>query len=114
MGRWEKGKVASAKYAHCSIRNSRYSLVSAPPRNRPPKDQPAWQLFDLQNDPGQQNDISATNPEVVKELSAAYDAWWTSIQPDLCNEDAEVPAVNPFKALYWEQFPDERPKTSAS
>ena len=113
MGRWEKGKADAAKYTHCSIRNARYSLVSVPPRNRPPQAQPSWQLFDLESDPGQQTDISAKNPDVVKELNAAYDAWWTSIQPDLCNEDAEIPAVNPFKVLYWEQFPDERPKTSA-
>jgi arylsulfatase len=45
---------------------------------------------------------------VVKPLSAAYDQWWTTILPDLVNEDAykTAPKVNPFKEEYWKQFRD--------
>lgn len=32
------------------------------------------QLFDFQNDPGEQNDVAAEHPEEVKRLKAAYDA----------------------------------------
>ena len=48
---------------------------------------------------------------MVKELDAAYDKWWDSIQPQLVNENAVGPKVNPFKELYWKQFgggPDEK------
>jgi arylsulfatase len=48
--------------------------------------------------------VAAQHPEVVKELDAAYDQWWDSVQPQLVNENAVGPAVNPFKALYWKQF----------
>lgn len=33
------------------------------------------QLFDLQDDPGEQRDVAAIHPEVVKRLQAAYDAF---------------------------------------
>ena len=42
--------------------------------------------------------------DVVKELDSAYDKWWDSVQPQLVNENAVGPKVNPFKALYWKQF----------
>ena len=44
------------------------------------------------------------HPDVVKELDAAYDKWWDSVQPQLVNENAVGPKVNPFKELYWKQF----------
>ena len=59
---------------------------------------------------GETNDVAASHPEVVKELDAAYDKWWDSIQPQLVNETAVGPEINPFKELYWHQFgggPDE-------
>jgi acetyl esterase/lipase len=40
----------------------------------------------------------------VARLAATYDRWWQSVQPDLVNENAPVPAVNPFKAAYERQF----------
>jgi arylsulfatase A len=42
----------------------------------------AWQLYDMQLDPGQKNDIAAGNPEVVRELSQRYDAWFADISQD--------------------------------
>ncbi len=80
----------------CAIRNSRFSLV------RGEKD---WQLFDLSQDPGQSVDLAARQPEVVKQLSAAYDQWWADVLPHLVNENAykSAPAINPFKQDYWNQ-----------
>ena len=40
-----------------------------------------WQLFDVKADPGEKTDVAAEHPEVVKELDAAYDKWWDSVQP---------------------------------
>lgn len=37
------------------------------------------ELYDIQADPAQQNDIAAQHPEVVEGLRAAYEAWWTSL-----------------------------------
>lgn len=100
VGRWPKGAdVGPYKYAHCSIRSQRWHLVSDARDNGK-----AWQLFDIAADPGQKSDVAAAHPEVVKELEAAYDRWWESVQPMLVNEKAAGPAENPFKVLYRRQF----------
>ncbi len=99
VGRWANGKVAEAKYLHCRIRNSCYSLVSDAANGSK-----QWELFDLKLDYGEKYNIALQHPELVRELEAAYDRWWTSVRPLLVNENATGPNVNPFKALYWKQF----------
>jgi len=37
------------------------------------------ELYDVSNDPGQQNNIANTNPERVKEMNEFYDSWWESV-----------------------------------
>jgi arylsulfatase len=98
VGRWEKGKAAEAKYAACSIRNARFSLVNAVRQGE------KWELFDLASDPGEKTNVIDEHPEVVKDLKRQLDAWWTGVTPLLVNEDAVGPAENPFKVLYWKQF----------
>jgi len=99
VGRWERGKAAASKYAHCSVRNTFYSLVC---ENRDGIKQ--WQLFDLKNDPGETIDIAAGRPNVVKELESAYDRWWAEVLPCMQNENAVGPKINPFKSLYEKQM----------
>jgi arylsulfatase len=99
VGRWARDQAATAKYSHCRIRNSRYSLVSDA-RDGARK----WELFDLKSDYGEQTDLAAQRPEVVKEFDAAYSQWWDAVQPLLVNENLNGPKVNPFKELYWKQF----------
>jgi arylsulfatase A len=38
-----------------------------------------WQLYDMVDDPGQKQDIAAARPEIVRDLAAAYDAWWRDV-----------------------------------
>ncbi len=98
VGRWPKGEDPNkAKYSNCAIRNSRFQLVSAGPKAK-------WELFDLRDDFGQTTDISAEQPEVVKQLKAAYDKWWDDTLPLLVNENVELAKENPFKTLYRQQF----------
>ncbi len=92
VGRWPRGDVAKAKYAHCSIRNARFSLVNNA------------ELYDLTIDPGQAKNVAAEHPDALAELRAAYDQWWDDVQPALVNEDAQGPDVNPFKVRYEKQF----------
>ena len=47
------------------------------------------------------------NPAAATKLRAAYDAWWTDVQPLLVNEDAVGPKMNPFKEIYWKQFSEQ-------
>jgi arylsulfatase A-like enzyme len=100
IGRWPKGaKPADYKYAHCSVHSPRWHLVCD---TRDGKKR--WQLFDVKADPGEKTDVAAKYPSVMAELESAYDKWWDTVQPQLVNEDAIGPKVNPFKELYWKQF----------
>ena len=100
VGRWPRGTDPQEyKYRQCSIRTPRWHLVCTADDGRK-----AWQLFDLAADPGEKTDVAAAHPGVVRDLDAAYDAWWASVQPQLVNENAVAPAVNPFKELFEKQF----------
>jgi arylsulfatase len=100
VGRWPKGTVQDEwKYKGCSIRNTRWHLVS-PDGGREPK----WQLFDVQADPGEKLNVATANPAVVATLSQAFDDWWLEVQPQLVNEKVVGPHINPFKEIYWKQF----------
>lgn len=46
----------------------------------------------------------AGHPDEVAKLRAAYETWWSEVQPLLVNEQAVGPKVNPFKKLFWKQF----------
>jgi arylsulfatase A-like enzyme len=39
------------------------------------------QLFDLDSDPGEQTDLSANHPDIVKRLQAAWDEWNATLKP---------------------------------
>ncbi len=41
------------------------------------------QLYDIVADPGQQQDVAADHPDVVKRLRHDYETWWTSLEPAL-------------------------------
>ena len=99
VGRWPRGKAAESKYWDCAIRNSRWKLVSADSKGAK-----AWKLFDLIADPGEQKDVAAAHGPTVRTLESAYDQWWTSVQPQLVNEDAAIPAENAFRTVYRKQF----------
>ena len=92
VGRWERGQAAQSKFSHCSIRDSRYTLVNN------------QELYDLKQDPGETTNLIATQPAETAKLRQAYDTWWESVQPLLVNEDAIGPRENSFATLYREQF----------
>jgi arylsulfatase len=101
VGRWPKGaSPETGKYGGCAVRDSRFTLVS-------PKGggaSPAWELYDVKADPAQSQNVASEHPAEVARLGAAYEEWWKSVQPQLVNENAVGPKVNPFKELYWKQF----------
>ncbi len=97
-GRWPRGEAAAHAYDHCRLREGRWSLVNTQNKAN------AWELYDIEADPGEQTDVAGKHPEVVKRLAATYDAWWQRVQPDLVNEDLDGPAENPFRTAYWQQF----------
>ena len=94
-GRWTKGKAAKNKYAHCAVRSQRFRLVNN------------TELYDMLKDPGQKHNVIDDHPDVVAAMRKAYDRWWSQVLPAMTNEDAPVPAENPFKVLYREQLASE-------
>ncbi|WP_423735114.1 arylsulfatase [Chitinophaga caseinilytica] len=51
-----------------AVRSGRWKLVSAYPAN-------VWELYDIETDRAETRDLAAQNPQLVTELSAAYDKW---------------------------------------
>jgi uncharacterized sulfatase len=51
-----------------------WKLIMPDPHNRPSAKP---ELYDLQNDPWEKNNLSAAQPEKMKALSRQLDQWWT-------------------------------------
>ncbi|MFO0912517.1 MAG: arylsulfatase [Pirellulales bacterium] len=100
VGRWPSGADRPEyRYAQCSVRTARWHLVSADGGR-----EPRWELFDVSADYGEQHDVAAEHPEVVRDLASRMDTWWDDVQPQLVNEDAVGPAENAYHRLFWSQF----------
>jgi arylsulfatase len=103
IGRWDNPKNwADHKYAGCSVRWGKYTLVRIEPCNDkdcntcsrqkvgtmysnnhdnfmltiPGK----WELFDIESDPFQKINNAADNPEIVKKMSDHYEKWWAKVE----------------------------------
>ena len=100
LGRWPRGKAAESKFAGCSIRNERFTLVNN------------QELYDLRQDPGERKNVITDHPKVVEMLRRSYDEWWQSVLPCLENEQAVEPKTNPFHDLYYKQFGPPKPATA--
>jgi len=50
------------------------------------------ELYNVVDDPGQQNDMAKEYPDIVSEMLRFYDQWWASVEPDM--EYAEIPLGN--------------------
>jgi arylsulfatase len=98
VGRWKLGAAPTKIIRSCSVRNSRYSYH--------PGEKGGAALFDLREDPAQERNVAAEHPEIVRELTAAYDQWWEEVQPFFVNEKAYLtePVGSPFDIMYREQF----------
>jgi len=100
QGRWQKFTDANeAKYRMGAVRSSNWALISADGAR-----EPKWQLFDLKSDYAQKNNVISEHPQVVRELSAAYEQWWAECVPMFVNDTVAGPDINPFQALYYQQY----------
>lgn len=69
QSRWDSLEMYPA-----SVRNNQYRLV---------RYGESWELYDLTNDSTQSTDISGAHPEVVNEMSSAYDKWFAEVTRQL-------------------------------
>lgn len=68
------GSVTLRKYPG-AVRSQKYRAVFEGAQGAPA----TWSLYDMTADPGQKENIAAREPEVLKTLSSAYEAWWTDV-----------------------------------
>ncbi len=65
------GEPSAQRDTGFAVRNERFRLVGSK------------ELFDIKADRGQGRNVFAQHPEVATAMRAAYDAWWTEVQPAL-------------------------------
>ena len=91
-GRWPKGAEPNDfKFADCAVRGPRFRLVNNS------------ELYDVTADPGETTNVIEDHPEVVADMRAAYDEWWSNTRPLMVNADAPNSPERPFWVLYEAQ-----------
>lgn len=63
---WHRGDTPEA-FRNSAVRTQRWKLVNGE------------ELYDLTADPGETKDVAAEHPETVRELRAAYEAWFADV-----------------------------------
>ena len=58
-----------------AVRDGKWKLISVPPAKNQKYITGPWELYDEENDRVEQHNLAAQNPDLVKKLSAGYDAW---------------------------------------
>ena len=62
-----------------AVRTPKYRLVRDRPPQASPRPDAAWQLYDMDADPGEKTDLAGREPAVVAELSRLYEEWYTDV-----------------------------------
>ena len=100
-GRWAKAGLANkfgqgdpnpdhSKYRSFGVRDEKWRVVNK-------------RLYDLQNDPGEDIDVSKQHPKVAAKMVSAFDQWWDEVRPMMVNEDASLDVPKPFRELFKKQ-----------
>jgi arylsulfatase len=55
-------------------------------------------------DPSQTTNVFAEHPELVAEMRAAYEEFWTETRPLMVNEDVPMSPTRPYHELYRRQM----------
>ncbi|MDQ1257146.1 MAG: hypothetical protein QG656_1748 [Candidatus Hydrogenedentes bacterium] len=75
---WHRGD-APELYRDCAARSQRYKLVNG------------VELYDIEADPGELNDIAKDRPEIVREMRAGYEAWFKDVS---CTRGYDPPRIH--------------------
>jgi arylsulfatase A-like enzyme len=74
---WHRGDVPEPDRAFAA-RSQRYKLVRREPSPES-RSRPQLELYDLQNDPGEEHDLAAAQPALVEHMHAEYLAWFRDV-----------------------------------
>lgn len=89
---WQERYIVNYWRGKASVRGQRYRLDAE------------GRLFDMVNDPGQLEDISATKPEVTEEMSIFLDNWKAEVLTELPEKDERTFAIGHPDQI-WTQIP---------
>ena len=53
-----------------------------------------WELYNVKEDAACKNDLSDSMPELHKQLTGAYDAWWDDVYPKMIGRGGDAPLVD--------------------
>lgn len=71
---WARGYIQP--YRNVAVNRGRYKLVG---NSDPGEGRSALELYDLEADPWETNDLSDRHPEIVEELASAFDDWYGEV-----------------------------------
>ncbi len=71
---WHRGDVPEL-YRDCAARSERWKLVSHLGKGN----EPSIELYDMIEDPGEERNVAAASPEIVKRLRDGYEAWFRDV-----------------------------------
>jgi arylsulfatase len=106
-GRWGFEHVSSgmtradSRYDRAAVRTRQWRLVFDLEEG-----EQVIHLADIQADPGETTNLATQYPEVVEELTQAFDQWWVSTEPYLVNEGLPLipESEHPFNLRYEAQL----------
>jgi arylsulfatase A-like enzyme len=75
---WQRTDVPQ-RFQACAVRGPRYKLVQPNGRDGKKMLEPKWELYDLENDPGETHNLIASHPEVADALKTAYEKWFDDV-----------------------------------
>lgn len=93
---WHRGDVPRRGWGF-AIRSGPFKLVQPRgiPEGKPVGDPPMPLLFDIEADPGEQNDLAAARPDVTRRLLGEYERWFDSVRRDRWFEPPRIVVGNP-------------------
>jgi arylsulfatase A-like enzyme len=73
------------RYQNCAVRSQKYKLVSQYSKTQErytglPSLKPAFELYDIENDPSENDNIAQTNPDIMNEMRRVYDTWFNEMR----------------------------------